>query len=442
MQRRPPRPAWRDFFYLRRTFGSDARGVMAFLARQYGPFVRTRLPMHIYFVAGPEYIEDILVKQAARFKKDRVSRQLSRAIGEGLVVSEGDLWRRQRRLMQPAFHQAELRSYGGVMVELAKEAAASWRSGETRNVHEDMMALTLNIVAKLLFGTDVTADAREVGQTISTLMEDFSGALGLGALTPLGRLPTPRGLRIRRDVARLDRVVYRIIAERRAAAEPGHDLLSLLLAARDEEGGRMSDRQLRDETLTLFVAGHETTALALTYALFLLAQHPEHQAALAREVGRVLAGRDPEFADLERLTFTEAVLLETMRLYPPVWGVGREALVDVDVGGFHLPKGSSVFMSQWAVHRDPALFPDPERFDPGRWAKGARDLPRFAYFPFGGGPRICIGNRFAMMEATLVLAVLARRFTFAATPETKLDLLSTVTLRPRAPVRLALTARP
>jgi cytochrome P450 len=418
--------------------GGDARAVMTYLARRLGPFVRTRLPMHLYFVSAPDMIEEVLVKQAARFKKDRVSRQLSRAIGEGLVLSEGELWRRQRRLMGPAFHQAELRSYGGVMVELAREAAASWRAAETRNVHEDMMALTLKIVAKLLFGADVASDARDIGQTISSLMEDFSGELGLGALTPLGRLPTPRGLRIRRNVRRLDRIVFRIIAQRRAAADVGHDLLSLLLRARDEDGTHMSDQQLRDEVLTLFVAGHETTALALTYALVLLAQHPEPQAALAAELAQVLGGRPPDLADLERLKVTEAVLLEAMRLYPPVWGIGREALEPVEIGGFRIPKGSSVFMSQWVVHRDPALYPEPERFRPERWLGDAPRPARFAYFPFGGGPRVCIGNRFAMMEATLVLAVLAQRFRFATTPETKLEILPTATLRPRGAVLLSL----
>ena len=205
----------------------------------------------------------------------------------------------------------------------------------------------------------------------------------------------------------------------------------------------MTDHQLRDEALTLFVAGHETTALALTYALYLLAAHPAQQDALAGELRQVLAGRDAEFADLERLKLTEAVLLEAMRLYPPVWSVGREALVDVEIGGYRMPKGSTFFISQWVMHRDPALFENPEQFQPERWAGDAlRRLPRFAYFPFGGGPRICIGNRFAMMEATLILAVLAQRFSFATTPETKLDLLPSATLRPRSPVRLQITARP
>ena len=441
-RRRPPRARFRDFFPLRRAFGTDGRAIMVHLARSYGPFVRTRLPMHIYFVAGPALIEEILVKQAANFQKDRVTRMLSGAIGAGLLVSEGELWRRQRRLMGPAFHQGELRSYGAVMAELAREAVASWRSGETRNVHEDMMALTLNIVAKLLFGANLAADARDIGTTISKLMEDFSGQLGLRALTPFANLPTPATWRIRRGLREMDRIIYDIIAQRRGAADPGNDLLGLLLRAQDEDGSRMDDRQLRDEALTLFVAGHETTALALTYALYLLAAHPEEQTRLAAELDAVLGGRDADFADLERLKQTEAVLLEAMRLYPPAWSIGRESIVDVEVGGYRLPKGSTFFISQWVTHRDPAFFPEPERFLPERWAGDAqRRLPRFAYFPFGGGPRICIGNRFAMMEATLILAALARRFSFATTPETKLDLLPTVTLRPRSPVRLQITAR-
>ncbi|HVR61364.1 MAG TPA: cytochrome P450 [Polyangia bacterium] len=438
---RPPRPRWRDVLRLQWMLRDQAPAVMADLARRFGPFVRTRLPLQLYFVSGPAYIEEVLVKQASSFRKDRISRQLSRAIGDGLVLSEGDLWRRQRRLMQPAFHHAQLRSYADTMVALAIDAVSGWRPGETRNVHQDMMALTMNIVAKLLFGADLSADARDIGGTITRLMEDFSGNLGLSGLMGLGRLPTPRALRIRGDIKRLDEIVYRIIAQRRAAAEPGADLLALLLAAQDEDGSRMSDRQLRDETLTLFVAGHETTAHALTYALYLLAGHPDEQEALAAEVAEVLGGRRPGFGDLERLKRAEAVLQESMRLYPPVWGVGREALADVQIGPYRIPKGASVFISQWAVHRDPALFADPERFVPARWLGAPAPLPRFAYFPFGGGPRICIGNRFAMMEATLILAVLCQRFALARTPETRLRLLPTVTLRPRGPVTLAVASR-
>ena len=440
--RKPPRAWWRDFFPLSRAFGTDGRAIFVHLARNRGPFVRTRLPMHIYFVSEPALIEEILVKQAANFRKDKVTRMLSGAIGNGLLVSEGEVWRRQRRLRGPAFHQGELQSYAGVMTDLTRAALAGWRSGETRNVHEDMMALALNVVAKLLFGANLAADAHDIGTTISKLMEDFSNQLGLRALTPFATFPTPSTFRIKRGIREMDRIIYGIIAARREAADPGRDLLGLLLRARDEDGSRMDDRQLRDEALTLFVAGHETTALALTYAVYLLASHPEEQDLLAAELAQVLGGRDAAFGDVERLKQTEAVLLEAMRLYPPAWSVGRESLVDVDVGGYRLPKGSTFFMSQWVMHRDPNLFEDPERFSPARWAGDAqRRLPRFAYFPFGGGPRICIGNRFAMMEATLIHATLAQRVRFSTTPESRLELLPTVTLRPRSPVRLQITER-
>src|SRR5262245_34511588 len=215
--RRPPRAWWRDLLPLSRAFGSDGRAIMMHLARHRGPFVRTRLPMHIYFVSGPAFVEEILVKQASNFQKDRVTRMLSGAIGAGLLISEGDLWRRQRRLMGPAVHQGELRSYAAVMSALTRDAVSSWQSGETRNVHEDMMALTLNIVAKLLFGANVAADAHEIGTTISSLMEDFSGLLGLRALTPFANFPTPRAWRIRRGIRRMDRIIFKIIADRRAA---------------------------------------------------------------------------------------------------------------------------------------------------------------------------------------------------------------------------------
>lgn len=418
---------------------------MTLLARNYGPFVRTRLPMHIYFVSGPSYIEEILVKQAANFRKDPMSQLLSRAIGQGLIVSEGDLWRRQRRLMQPAFHHGELQAYGAVMADLACDAVGAWGSDETRNVHEDMMALTLDIVAKLLFGADVGDQSREIGSAVGEVMEAFSGELGLRALTPLKHLPSRASWRIRRGVRRLDHIVYRLIAERQSKQDVGDDLLGLLLKARDEDGTRMTDAQLRDETLTLFVAGHETTALAMTYALTLLADHPDQQERLAAELARVLGGRKPTVADLPNLKRTEAVVLEAMRLYPPVWGIGRQALRDVQIGEYRLPKGSNVFMSQWVVHRDPALFPEPERFWPERWIDGQPDGPRparFAYFPFGGGPRICIGNRFAMMEATLILAAVMQSHRVARTPDTKLDLLPTITLRPRGGVHLRVTSAP
>jgi len=443
---RPARPPWRDFGRLHRLFGSDILSGLTYVHRRYGDFVRTRLPLQLYFVADPQVIEEILVKKAESFHKDRTSRLMARVIGNGLLVNEGESWRRQRRLLQPAFHHQQLQSYASLMVDAIERAAAGWRAGEIRNVHEDMMGVTMRIVAGTMFGADVPATAGDLGGVISTLMEDFTRLLGLaGRFRPPPWVPTPANRRFRRSARRVEAVILDIIEGRRktiaATGAAGGDLLSLLIAARDEEGGEMTDAQVRDEALTLFLAGHETTALALTYALWLLARHPDRQARLADELRAVLGDRPPGLADLERLRYTEMVLMETMRLYPPAWALGRRATQEIEVGGFRFPKGAEFIMSQWVVHRDPRRFDEPESFRPERWEGDlAQRLPRFAYFPFGGGPRVCIGNRFAMMEAKLVLAGALQRFRFAAAGADELPLLPSVTLRPRGPVMLRLEA--
>ena len=445
---RPARPPWRDFLRLRRVFGASVLDGLTFLHRQYGPFVRTRLPLHLYFVSAPACVEEILVKKAECFRKDRTSRLLSRVVGNGLLVNEGESWRRQRRLLQPAFHHRQLQSYAAVMVRAIETASAAWQSGQLRNVHEDMMAVTLNIVAEALFGADVSADAGHMGRIISELMEEFGRILGLAArFHPPAWVPTSANRRFRASARKVDQVILGIIDARRRRP-PGDapagedDLLSLLIRARDEDGGGMTDAQVRDEAVTLFLAGHETTALALTYSLYLLATHPDCQARLADELDRVLGGRTPGLGDLDALRYTDDVVLESMRLYPPAWGVARQALTDVEIGGFAFRKGAEFVMSPWVLHRDPKSFEDPDAFKPERWDNDlGRRLPRFAYFPFGGGPRVCIGNRFAMMEAKLVLAVAIQRFRFEVAPETELTLLPSVTLRPRHGVRLRLVAR-
>lgn len=423
-------------------FGSDILDGLTYVHRNYGDFVRTRLPLHLYFVADPQVIEEILVKKAEFFSKDRTSRLLSRVIGNGLLVNEGESWRSQRRLLQPAFHHQQLQSYADLMVQAIHDAAASWRTGEVRDVHEDMMGVTMRSVAGTLFGADISASARDLGRAIGTLMEDFTRLLGLiGRFRPPPWVPTPANRRFRRSTRRVEAVILDIIAARRKSGAAGSDLLSLLMNTRDEQGGAMTDAQVRDEALTLFLAGHETTALLLTYALRLLARHPERQDRLRDELRTVLGNRPPGLADLERLRFTEMVLQETMRLYPPAWALGRRATREIEVGGYRLPKGAEFVMSTWVVHRDPRRFDEPESFRPERWDGDlAQRLPRFAYFPFGGGPRVCIGNRFAMMEAKLVLAGALQRFRFAPAGGDELALLPSVTLRPRGPVTLRLEA--
>jgi cytochrome P450 len=439
----PVRPPWSDFLHLRRLFGTDVLAGMTYIHRRYGPVVRTRLPLHLYFVADPGCIEEILVKKADSFHKDRTSRLLSRVLGKGLLVNEGDSWLRQRRLIQPAFHQRQLETYAGRMVEAIARASAGWRAGDVRNVHEEMMAVTMTIVAEALFGTDLSGSAAEMGRTISDLMEQFSRMLGLSArFQPPAWVPTPANRRLRASARKVDAVILAVIEARRRSGATTDDLLSLLIRARDEDGGSMTDQQVRDEAMTIFLAGHETVALALTYALYLLARDPARQQRLADELAQALAGRLPTLADLQRLPYTEAVVLESMRLYPPAWGMGRQAMTEVEIGGWRYPKGAEFVISPWVVHRDGRGFDDPEAFRPERWEGDlARRLPRFAYFPFGGGPRVCIGNRFALMEARLVLAVAVQRFRFAPAPDTSLSLLPSATLRPRHGVRLQLAPR-
>jgi len=444
---RPARPPWRDFGLIHRNFSGSILSGLTFIHRKYGPFVRTRLPMHLYFVADPAVIDEILVKKADAFRKDRTSRLMGRVIGKGLLVNEGEPWRRQRRLMQPAFHQRHLQGYASLMAAAVERAATAWHAGEVRNVHDDMMAVTMAIVAEALFGTGVAGNTDRVGQAIADMMEEFGRILGLAArFQPPAWVPTRVNRKLRASARQIDGLILGIIAERKKSHAQGDaqrdDLLSLLIDARDEDGAGMSDTQIRDEAMTLFLAGHETTALVLTYALHLLAQHPDRQAHLADEVARVLGGRRPTYEDLPALAETELVVLETMRLYPPAWVMARQALTAVEVGGFRFPRGAEFVMSPWVVHRDPKLFANPDTFDPDRWRDDlAKRLPRFAYFPFGGGPRVCIGNRFAMMEAKLVLAGLLQRFRFEPAEDTRLELRPSVTLRPRGGLRLRLAAR-
>ena len=437
---RPARPPWRDFGKLRRAFRTDILTGLKLMHESYGDFVRTRLPLQLYFVADPRAIEEILVKKADAFSKDRATHMLSRVVGNGLLVNEGDSWRRQRRLVQPAFHHQQLQSYASLMTRAAERGLADWRAGETRDVHADMMAVTMNIVAEALFGADVSAAAGDVGRIISDSMEEFGRVLGPALrFHPPAWVPTPTNLRLRRASRRMDQLILGIIEARKRSPDARDDLLSLLIRARDEAGGAMSDRQVRDEAVILFLAGHETTALALTYALFLLATHPAAQTLLAEELARVLGGRGPGLADLEALRVTEAVVLESMRLYPPAWAIARRALVPVEIGGYAFPKGAEFVISPFVVHHDARTFEAPDEFRPERWLGDlAQRLPRFAYFPFGGGPRVCIGNRFAMMEAKLVLATVVQRFHFAPTPETTVRLFPSVTLRPRGGIRLRL----
>ena len=427
-----------------REFNRDSLGFVEHCAREFGDVVRTRfLYVPALFLFHPEQIEYVLATGSKNFIKAASLRSpfFQRLVGNGLVTSEGDFWRRQRRLAQPAFHRDRVSAYGETMVEFTERMLARWRSGLSLDVHEEMMRLTQAIVAQTLFSADVSADSDEIGQALTRIVRPFASQATLKWILD-NRLPTPTHLRFNADVRKIDRFVYRVIAERRAAGVDTGDLLSMLLRAQDEDGSGMTDRQLRDELMTIFLAGHETTALALTWSFHLLDANPEAEARLAAELSEVLGGRAPAVEDLPRLRYAEWVVKESMRLYPPAWGVGREAGRDCEVGGYHVPKGMQVFAFQWVVQRDPRWFEEPAAFRPERWGEeSAARLPKYAYFPFGGGPRLCIGNYFATMEAVLVLATVAQRFRLRAEPGHVVELLPAMSLRPRGGVRMSLEGR-
>jgi cytochrome P450 len=446
---------------------ADPLGLLEGWARQYGDIFRWRtLNFLVVFVNHPDLVEKVLVSESRNYMKGRGLQANRELFGNGLLTSEGDSWLRQRRLMQPAFHRERIAAYADTMIEQGRRLAESWRNGETRDVHADLMRATLEIASATLFGENVSdPDAAQVAAALNTLIGLNSSPRRLFPL--LRALPTRANRNYTRAVRQLDEVVYALIARRRAELDlhgvgfvgaelvsarlspsppdariASTDLLSMLLNARDEDGGRMSDRQLRDECVTLLLAGHETTALALSWTLYLLAQNPEVTAQLHAELDAVLAGRLPTLDDVPRLAFTAKVLKESMRLYPPAWGVVRMCPDECTLGDFRIPKRASVIVSQYVMHRDPRFFPEPTRFDPSRWTESfERDLPRFAYFPFGGGPRLCIGASFATMEATLVLAILAQRFRFHVDPTCEVVPQPSITLRPKHGLRLRLEAR-
>ena len=411
------------------------------IAREYGDIAGLRiLNFKTIFINHPDLIEEVLVTNARLYSKGRVLRANRHVFGEGLLTSEGDFWLRQRRLTQPAFHRARIASYAATMVEYAQRMMDGWRSGEERDAHGEMLRLTLQIVGKTLFDADVERDAQEVGKSLELLLE--IGANFRRTIFVPHWLPTPANLRVKREVARIEKIIYRIIGERRASGRDAGDLLSMLLAAQDEDGSRMTDKQLRDETITLFLAGHETTASTLSWTWWLLAQNPAAEAKLHAELDAVLGDRPPTLDDLPKLVYTGHVITESLRLYPAAWGLARLAVEDHEIAGYPVTKGMGVTMAQWVVHRDPRWYDAPEEFRPERWANDLlKRLPRFAYFPFGGGPRQCIGNTFALMEATLILATIVRKFRLRLVANHPVVPLASITLRPRHGVRVVLEAR-
>jgi cytochrome P450 len=437
----PPGPRGLPIIGSALAFRRDPFGFLERTARRHGDLVYSRFAgQHFYLVSNPAAIEQVLVGHRDRYRKDKFLRGLAVVMGKGLLLSEGSLWRQQRRLMAPAFAHRHVGGYARTICACTVEHAGAWPAG-VLDVGAAMTRLTLDVALRTLFGGAdprpgaADGDAARVGEAVTVIGQFFADALGAPVPVPLW-VPTPGNRALRRAIAELDLVVARILQTRRAAPpvpeDSRLDLLGMLLAARDEDGQAMDDVQLRDEVLTLLLAGHDTTSQTLTYALRLLAHHPDVQAALVAE----LAAHGPAAPLLEQ------IVLETMRLYPTVATLGREAIVPDEIAGYAIPVGATVVLSPWVVHRDPRHFPDPGRFLPTRWTPDfRRQLPRFAYFPFGGGARVCIGEAFALLEARLALAEIVGRWRLEVVDRAPLELLHAVTVRPKHPVRLLLRAR-
>jgi cytochrome P450 len=443
--RYPPGPKARFPLGQLRWFRGDKRIAFLMSNRQlYGDIVHFALAgRHIYQLNHPDYVQYVLVKHPEKFHKSpALKRNTRQSIGQGLLTSEGDFHKRQRRLVQPAFHHKRIASYADVMVRYTQDMLAGWGDGVTVNITHEMMKLTMRIVAKTLFDADVSGEADAIGNAITIGIETTGKRITQPLHLP-DWLPT-RTNRERRAAAQvLEATIMGMINQRRASGEDKGDLLSMLLLAVDEEdGGQMTNKQVRDEAMTLFIAGHETTANALAWALYLLAENPAVEAKLVAELQTVLGECPPTLADLPALPYTEMVVKETLRLYPPAWAVTRQAIEAVEIGGYSIPKGSICLLSQYVMHRDPRYFDDPDCFQPERFAPGYEDrIPRYAYFPFGGGPRVCIGNQFAMMEASLILATLMQRLHLALVPGQTIVPEPLITLRPRDGVQARLHLR-
>ena len=448
--RYPPGLRQSLFLYARRAWVRFGKPIPLFehLHRTFGPIAHySFMGQLIVFVNEPEWIAQILVDQAPSFVRERTLARMKILLGEGLITSDDPIHMRQRRLIAPAFHRQRIAGYANEIVANAVQTRDSWRAGSEIDIGAEMMRLSLKVIARTLFDQEVTPDVLSVADEVNTIMGLYNFLVAMPRLESWLHWPVPGVTRFRKSRARLDAVVEKMIASRHALSreelERRHDLLSLLVAARDEgDGSGMSDTQLRDETLTIFLAGYETVANALTWTWHLLSQNPDARERMEAEVDRVLAGRTPTLADYAQLPYTEQVFAEAMRLYPPAWAMGRRSTAPVELGPYRLPPGAHFFFSQYVMHRSPEWWDEPLAFRPERHtseAKAAR--PRFVYFPFGGGRRQCIGEAFAWMEGVLALATIAQRWRLEFVPRFSVVPEAKITLRPQFPIMMRVTER-
>ncbi|MFE5238926.1 MULTISPECIES: cytochrome P450 [unclassified Streptomyces] len=422
-------------------FGKDPLAFFERL-RGYGDMVRWRFGRNqCVFIADPEYIGELLTETERTFDQPLLGIAFRTVMGNGVVVARGPDWRRKRSLVQPSVRPKQVKSYASSMTACAVELADTWSGGERVDIKRVMAALTQKIAVRTIFGVDTPADAESMGRAMDIAQQEIGKEFsGLGAVLP-DWVPTPGRARIKKAAAVIDAEVGRVVARHRDGDGERPDLLSRLLTAVDETGARLSDKEIRDETVTLYIGGHETTSSTLVWAWYLLSRTPHAREALAEELDRVLGDREPGIDDYARLTYAQAVVKETLRLYPTIWLVTGIAKEGASIGGVPMPEGTRVWSSQWATHRDERWFPEPEAFRPERWdAEEGDEIPEYAWYPFGGGPRVCLGTRFAMVEAVLILAVLARRFELEVDPGT-VNPVPTLTLQPDREVLATVRAR-
>jgi cytochrome P450 len=425
-------------------FAQDPLAFLDHCARNYGDIVPLQLgPDHWVLLNHPDCIEEAFVRQNRVFmRKGRLFRQATKPLlGNGLFMSEGKFYQRQRELVQPAFHKQMITTYAEVMATETNTTISQWQNHQNRDVYQDYVDITRSIISKTMLGVGLDAEAAAaVTRALDVTIQHFKAHIDHPLHIP-DWFPTPHNLRLHGALRQLDQVIEQILEQRRSSREDQANFLDLLLQAQ-AEGEGMTQQQLRDETINIFLAGHETTAIALTWTSWLLAQHPTVEAQLVEELQTVLQGRTPTLADLPQLRYTEAVVLETLRLYPPVWALGRVALEDTEVAGYMIPKGTNVLASQWSAHRNPQYFPEPEVFNPSRWMNNlAKEVPLGAYFPFSLGGRICLGKAFGMMELVLLLATIAQKFQLTLAPNCRVELLPSLTLRPKYGMQMIVTSR-
>jgi cytochrome P450 len=438
-------------FYRFHGFFDPANPILLFEHLQrYGRAAHYRVLFHdVVLFNDPADIGEVLIEKAAFFGKDRTQKRMKILLGEGMITSDGETHNRGRRIAAPAFHRRRIERYAAQMVEIAEAFRAQWQPGAELNIAAEMMRLALQMTARTLFDTEVTPEIHEINDQVNVVMDLYNFLVGMPQAERFLNAPLPQMRRFRAAKKRLDEVVDGMIRARQADTNLDRhgDLLSMLVAARDDQAGgdglKLDAQQIRDQVLTLFLAGFETVANALAWTWMLLGQNPEAEARVHRELDAVLGARLPTLEDIPRLEYLGMVLSESMRLYPPAWAMGREALEDVSIGPYRLRKGTMVFFSQYIVHRDPKWFPEPERFRPERFAAAAKaGRPRFSYFPFGGGGRQCIGESFAWMEAVLTLATIAQRWRVELVPGQKIELQPKITLRPKNGIRVRILPGP